>query len=79
MLAKDHKMRFPLLFGFLHWTAAQNNPETQSYPDSFIPNNLGTINKVIDVTFTHNLPSGNLVLREEADYTWDYFTTGMFC
>lgn len=79
MLAKDHKMRFLLLFGFLHWTEAQNNPQTQSYPDSFKPSNLGTINKVIDVTFTHNLPSGSFDLREEDDYTWGYFDTGMVC
>ena len=72
-------MRFLLLFGFLHWTDAQQESEPQSYPDNFIPGNLGNIKKVIDVTFTHNLPSGSFELREEADYAWNYFTTGMVC
>ena len=65
-----------LLFGFLHWTDAQANPASQSYPDNYVPPNLATIKKVIDVTFTHNLPNP-FDLREEDDYTWSYFTTGM--
>ena len=67
-----------LLFGFLHWTDAQANPASQSYPDNYVPPNLATIKKVIDVTFTHNLPNP-FDLREEDDYTWSYFATGMFC
>ena len=70
-------MRFLLLFGFLQKTDAQEDLEPQSYPESFIPA-LGNIQKVIDVTFTHNLPS-SFDLREEDDYTWPYFTAGMFC
>ena len=66
-------MRFLIIFGFLHWTDAQSS---QSYPDPFIPDNLGNIKKVIDVTFTHNLPN-SFDLREEDDYSWSYFTTGM--
>ena len=77
MLAKDYMMKFLLLFGFLYWAEAQEDPEPQSYPDSFKPENLGEISKVIDVTFTHNFPNGSLVLKEEDDYTWDYFITGM--
>ena len=69
-------MRFLLLFGFLHLIDAQGDPDSQSYPGSFVPENLGEINKVIDVTFTHNLPN-NFDLREEDDYTWSYFTTGL--
>ena len=81
-------MRFLLLFVFLQKTDAQEDLEpqssskvefstTQSFPESFIPA-LGNIQKVIDVTFTHNLPS-SFDLREEDDYTWPYFTAGMFC
>ena len=71
-------MRFLLLFGFLHLIDAQQNSAQQSYPANWIPPNLGLINKVIDVTFTHNLPNlPNFVLREEDEYTWSYFTTGL--
>ena len=69
-------MRFLLLFGFLHLIDAQQNSAQQSYPGNFVPENLGQINKVIDVTFTHNLPNP-FVLREEDEYTWSYFTTGL--
>lgn len=65
-------MRLILLFGFLNRINAQN-PEPQSYPDNFIPPNIEVINKVIDVTFTHNLPN-SFDLREEDDYTWSYFS-----
>ena len=62
-------MRYLLLFGFLDLINAQD------YPDNFIPGNLSVINKLIDVTFTHNLPN-NFDLREEADYSWSYFDSG---
>jgi len=65
-------MRYLLLFGFLDLINAQDPAERQSYPDNFIPDNLSPINKLIDVTFTHNLPN-NFDLREEADYSWSYF------
>ena len=68
-------MRYLLLFGFLDLINAQDPAERQSYPDNFIPDNLSPINKLIDVTFTHNLPN-NFDLREEADYSWSYFDSG---
>ena len=63
-----------LIFGFLNLVNAQD--ASQSYPDNVIPENLGQINKIIDVTFTHNLPS-SFNMREEDDYNWDYFDQGM--
>ena len=63
-----------LIFGFLNLVNAQD--ASQSYPDNVIPDNLGQISKIIDVTFTHNLPS-SFNMREEDDYNWDYFDQGM--
>ena len=63
-----------LILGFLNLVNAQDS--SQSYPDNYVPPNLGEIKKIIDVSFTHNLPN-SFNMREEDDYSWEYFDQGM--